>query len=50
MDCRARWRMSKSPANRLIDAAGAAQNPTPVGVKPESERQARLLALPAPEP
>ena len=45
--CEARWSMSKTHANRMIDAAEVAENLTPMGVKPTSERQLRpLVALP----
>src|SRR5262245_26470570 len=42
--CRARWGMSKTHANRMIDAADVAGNLTPTGVIPTTERQARELA------
>jgi hypothetical protein len=42
--CRERWGWSKTHANRQIEAAGVAQNLTPIGVKPENEAQARVLA------
>jgi hypothetical protein len=32
--CRERWKMSKTNANRLIDAAEVATNVTPIGVIP----------------
>jgi len=41
--CEAKWGMSKTHANRLIDAAEIAENLTPTGVTPSSERAARPL-------
>jgi hypothetical protein len=38
------WGMSKTHANRQIDAAGVASALTPIGVKPSSEGVARELA------
>jgi hypothetical protein len=46
--CEAKWQMSKTHANRLIDAAEIADNLTPTGVTPSSERSSRpLRSLPA---
>lgn len=42
--CRERWGMSKTHANRLIEAAEVSENVTPIGVIPTSESQARPLA------
>lgn len=42
--CRERWAMSKSHANRQIDAAVVARLLTPTGVIPANEAQARELA------
>jgi hypothetical protein len=42
--CRERWGMSKTHANRQIEAAGVAGTLTPMGAIPTSERQARELA------
>jgi hypothetical protein len=42
--CRERWQMSKTNANRLIQAAGVVANVTPIGVIPANEAQARALA------
>lgn len=43
-----RWNMGENYANRLIAAAGVAQNLTPTGTIPQTERLARpLAALPA---
>ena len=48
--CRARWGWSKSHSNRLIEGARAADNVTPIGVKPANEAQVRpLTKLPADE-
>lgn len=41
--CEAKWQMSKTHANRLIDAAEIAENLTPTGVTPSSERASRPL-------
>lgn len=41
--CRERWGMSKTHANRQIDAAGVAGLLAPMGVIPATERQAREL-------
>jgi len=42
-DCRVRWDMSKTNANRLVDASTVVSVLTPMGVIPTSERQARPL-------
>jgi len=42
--CRERWQMSKSHANRQIQAAEVARAVTPIGVIPATESQARELA------
>jgi hypothetical protein len=47
--CKERWHFSKTQCNRLIDAAEVVANLTPMGVTPESERQARPLAKLSPE-
>lgn len=47
--CHERWQMSKTHANRLIEAAEVCENLTPAGVIPESERVARPLAKLEPE-
>jgi protein gp37 len=47
--CRDRWGMSKTHANRMIDAAGVASNLTPIGVMPANEAQVRPLARLGPE-
>ncbi len=48
--CRERWGMSKTHANRYVEAAGVAVNLTPMGViQPERERQLRPLAPLEPE-
>jgi phage N-6-adenine-methyltransferase len=45
--CRTRWGMSKTHANRMIEAAKVAENLTPIGVIPATESQARpLVSLP----
>lgn len=41
--CRDRWQMSKTQANRLIGAASAASDLTPIGVIPSSESVVRPL-------
>jgi hypothetical protein len=43
-----RWHMDRTHAYRLIDAAGVAQNLSPTGNIPPTERQARPLAALAP--
>lgn len=46
--CESRWDLSKTHANRMIQAAEITENLTPMGVKPSSERVGRPLAnLPA---
>ncbi len=48
--CLTRWNMSKTHANRMIDASEVAENLTPIGVIPANEAQTReLAALPADE-
>lgn len=47
--CRTRWQMTKTHANRMIQAAGVVENLTPTGVIPGSERQARELAVLPPD-
>ncbi|MEM1153650.1 MAG: DNA N-6-adenine-methyltransferase [Pseudomonadota bacterium] len=47
--CRDRWGLSKTHANRRIDAAKVAQNLTPIGVKLQRESHARPLAKLPPE-
>lgn len=47
--CREKWQMTKTSANRLIQAHGVITNLTPTGVIPDSERQARPLAKLEPE-
>ena len=43
--CRQKWEMSKTHANRLIEAAGVVESLTPIGVLlPVNEAQARPLA------
>jgi hypothetical protein len=42
--CTKRWQMSKTHANRLIQANEVVENLTPMGVIPANERQARPLA------
>ena len=42
--CRTRWGMSKTHANRMIEATKVADNLTPMGVIPATERQVRSLA------
>jgi hypothetical protein len=42
--CLARWGMTKTHANRLIDATEVMGNLTPIGVIPATESQARILA------
>lgn len=42
--CESRWGMSKSHANRMVQAAEVAEAMTPIGVTPTSESQARELA------
>ena len=42
--CRERWGMSKTHANRMVDAAEVVGILTPIGVTPENEAQARALA------
>lgn len=45
--CRERWGISRSRAYRLIDASEVAEDLSPMGDKPDSERQVRpLKALP----
>lgn len=41
--CGLRWQMSKSHANRMIDAAEVAKNLTPIGATPASESLLRPL-------
>jgi hypothetical protein len=47
--CRNRWGMSKTQANRLVDAAEVMESLTPIGVIPANEAQARPLAAVPPE-
>ena len=47
--CRDRWGMNRAHAYRLIDAANVADNLSPEGDIPTSERQARPLARLKPE-
>jgi hypothetical protein len=48
--CRVRWNISKTHANRQIQAAGVFENLTPMGVTaPETERQVRPLTGLSPE-
>jgi phage N-6-adenine-methyltransferase len=42
--CRGRWEFSKTHANRLIQSAEVLDNLAPIGVKPQTESQARELA------
>jgi DNA modification methylase len=42
--CRERWGLSKTHANRMIEAADVAGDLTPTGVIPTAERQTRPLA------
>jgi hypothetical protein len=42
--CRERWNISRPQAYRLLDAAGVAENLSPIGDKPTAESQARELA------
>lgn len=42
--CRGRWGMSKTHANRMIDAANVAGNLTPIGVIPSNVEQTRPLS------
>jgi hypothetical protein len=42
--CQQRWNMSKSNANRLVQAASIVDNLAPIGVKPQNEAQVRPLA------
>lgn len=46
--CVGRWQMSKTHANRMIDASEVADNLTPIGVIPANEAQARELVKLAP--
>jgi len=41
--CRTKWNFTKTQANRLIGAAQVTENLTPMGVKPNTESQARPL-------
>jgi len=47
--CKERWDMSKTNANRLIGSATVVENLAPIGVKPQSEAQARPLTALEPE-
>jgi hypothetical protein len=47
--CRERWGMSKTNANRFVQAAQVVENVTPTGVIPTSECQARPLTRLTPE-
>lgn len=47
--CRERWDMTPQHANRIIAAAKVAQNLSPTGSKPATERLARPLAALAPQ-
>lgn len=47
--CRTRWKMSRSRAHRMIEAAGIADNLLPMGNIPTNERQIRPLARLLPE-
>lgn len=47
--CRKRWGMSKTHANRMIEAVRVADNLTPTGVIPATERVARPLVSLSPE-
>jgi phage N-6-adenine-methyltransferase len=42
--CRSRWAMSKTHANRLVEAAEVTRLLAPIGVSPANEAQARELA------
>lgn len=42
--CREHWAMSKTHANRVIASAAVAKNLAPLGVKPTSEAQVRVLS------
>lgn len=42
--CEARWQMSRGHAHRMIEAAGVAENLSPIGDKPVSESITRSLA------
>lgn len=46
--CVGRWEMSKTHANRMIDASEVVENLTPIGVIPANEAQARELVKLAP--
>lgn len=47
--CRAKWGMTKTSANRLIQAHDVVMNMTPIGVIPETESQVRPLTKLPPE-